>query len=402
MGRPNRRCRFGTAGRHEPGLGGQPGGVGRLIVTVAAASERLLPRDGSRARLAQDQLHTAVKAVVASGVAWELGRRVAPAPDAYYAPITALAAIYPTVGRSLRETGYYGASVVAGVLLAMAAQVLLGPSVWGVISVVGVGLLLGGLRWFGRGGGTMAFWALLVLVVGGDSPTSYLRLRLPEVALGLAVGVVVNLLGLPRLRLAPAERGLRRLRADLAAVLAAMASDLTHNWPPRDPPWARQDAQLEYIAAETRAAVGRAADSMRWNPRSRSRGRRSLERRDEATLDGLGRITTAVRAIVRTLDSAGRQDDTRAGLDESFRTSYAMLLGQLSDPVRGYGGDQQPAQPTAATDAGSQLERLEGSVDRARHDDPRCWLSEALLLIELGQIRAELAEGGAELVGLPQ
>lgn len=47
---------------------------------VDAVRERVLPRDGWRARLARDQLHAALKAVVATSVAWELGRLIGPAP----------------------------------------------------------------------------------------------------------------------------------------------------------------------------------------------------------------------------------------------------------------------------------------------------------------------------------
>lgn len=304
---------------------------------VDAVRERVLPRDGWRARLARDQLHAALKAVVATSVAWELGRLIGPAPVVYFAPITALVAIHPTIARSLRETLFYAASVVAGVLLAMGADAWAGTSLLGILLVVGVGVLLGAAQPFGRNGSNIAFWALLVLLVGGSSPASYLSERLPEAALGLGVGVLVNVTVLPRTRLRPAGRLLDWLRTDLADVADAMAADLAQDWPPADPWWAGRDDELEQATQQARGAVGAATDSMRFNPRSRRRGRRPMERREHEVLEGLERIATAMRAIVRTLTAAAGGDDASAGLDQAFRKTYGGLLARLATPIREHG-----------------------------------------------------------------
>lgn len=372
---------------HYPAMGA------RTLTGAVGMARRLLPRDAWRAGVVEDQLHGAVKAILAAGLAWELGRRVGPARVAYFAPITALVAIHPTVARSVRETAYYGASLLAGVLLAMGVDLLIGSSVVGVVVVVGVGVLLGGLRWFGRTGVNIAFWALLVLLVGGSSLMSYLGERLPEAALGLGVGILVNVVVLPRVRLRPAGRGLHRLRGDLAKVAEAMASDLAESWPPRDPPWERQDAELQRIAAESRAALQLASDSMRFNPRARRRGRRPIEREDRQVLDGLERITTAMRAITRTLAAARRQEDASAALDDDFRPAYAALLAGVADPIRVYGTARDASGPRAALPGiERELRDLEEVVGRGRREHTRSWLSEALLLVELDQIRTELAE----------
>lgn len=362
-----------------------------LRAAVDVVRERVFPRDGWRARLAQDQLHAALKAVVATGVAWELGRLIGPAPVAYFAPITALVAIHPTIARSLRETLFYAASVVAGVLLAMAADAWLGTSVLAIVLVVGVGVLLGAARPFGRNGGNIAFWALLVLLVGGSSPASYLSERLPEAALGLGVGVLVNVAVLPRTRLRPAGRLLERLRTDLADVAEAMAHDLAEDWPPAEPWWAGRDEDLERVAQEARGALRAATDSMRFNPRARRRGRRPTEQRERETLEGLERIDTAMRAIVRTLAAAaagGDEDGASTGLDPAFRTTYGSLLARIASPIREHGGRSDP--PPALADVAHDLGELEAAVARGRAGPGRSWLSEALLLLELEQIHSDL------------
>lgn len=364
---------------------------------VDAARERVLPRDGWRARLARDQLHAALKAVVATSVAWELGRLIGPAPVVYFAPITALVAIHPTIARSLRETLFYAASVVAGVLLAMGADAWAGTSLLGILLVVGVGVLLGAARPFGRNGSNIAFWALLVLLVGGGSPASYLSERLPEAALGLGVGVLVNVTVLPRTRLRPAGRLLDWLRTDLADVADAMAADLAQDWPPADPWWAGRDDELEQATQQARGAVGAATDSMRFNPRSRRRGRRPMERREHEVLEGLERIATAMRAIVRTLAAAAGGDDASAGLDQAFRKTYGGLLARLATPIREHGTGSR----LALADVAHDLRELEAAVARGRAGQGRSWLFEALLLLELDQMHSDLIREDHEVSPRP-
>jgi uncharacterized membrane protein YgaE (UPF0421/DUF939 family) len=363
---------------------------------------RLRPRPGWPRRFLSDQLHPAIRAVIAAVVAWEIGLLIGPPQAAYFAVFTALAANYPTVARSVTQTLYYAASVLTSILLVFAVDEVTNSLVGGLALAIGVAIIIGAAPIFGGSGVTIAFWSLLLMVMGGHPPSRYLSLRLPEAALGLALGVAINLLVFPRLRFGPVRSGVRSLREDLADALDTTAHDLTDNWPPDDPNWTDRDERLENRAATLQEAASDSAASMRWNPRARLRRRRTTVRQHLTRTESLQRITLAVVGIVRTLEVAARQEDSPAALNSRFRAAYARLLSQLVEPVRAdaqQGGEQHPADLTGFS---RDLRELQAAVDAARHEDPTVWLSEALLLLQISAIRAELdAEYEAALVRFP-
>ena len=358
--------------------------------TTRTLATRLTPQPGWRRRFLSDQIHPAARAVLAAVAAWEVGLRLGPPPAAYFAAFAALAANYPTVARSIRQTLYYATSVLASVLLVFLVDQVTTLLVAELALAVGAAIIVGGLRVFGRSGGTIAFWSLLLIVVGGHPPSSFLRERLPEAAVGLAIGVAVNVIAFPRLRIGPVQHGVRGLEDDLADVLDATAHDLREDWPPHQPQWTSRDDRLARRAAKLQSAAQDTIDSIRWNPRARRGSRRPLVRAHLARTESLQRITLAVTGIVRTLNVSAGQEGTPAALNPDFRTEYADQLRCLVGPLRAgaeIGGERHPADLTGVSD---QLRRMQARLDRARHDDPTVWLSEALLLLQLGAICAEL------------
>jgi uncharacterized membrane protein YgaE (UPF0421/DUF939 family) len=353
--------------------------------------DHLRPRPGWPQRVLSEQLHPAIRAVIAAIVAWEVGLTFGPPQAAYFAVFTALAANYPTVARSVTQTLYYAASVLASILLVFAVDSITHTTVTGLALAIGAAIIVGRAPIFGRSGGTIAFWSLLLIVMGGDPPSRYLSQRLPEAALGLVLGVTINLLLFPRLRFGPVRSGVHTLREDLADVLDATAHELTDDWPPHDPDWTDRDARLERRSAALQEAASDTVASMRWNPRAKLRLRRTRTVRQHLTrTESLQRITLAVAGIVRTLEVAARQEGTPAALNSRFREAYAQLLARLVEPLRAdaeHGGEQHPAD---LTEFSRDLRELQTAVDAARHEDPTVWLSEALLLLQISAICAEL------------
>jgi uncharacterized membrane protein YccC len=351
---------------------------------------RLRPRPGWPQRFLSEQLHPAIRAVIAAVVAWEIGLLIGPPQAAYFAVFTALAANYPTVARSVTQTLYYAASVLASILLVFTIDEFIDNLVVGLAIAIGVAVIIGAAPIFGRSGSTIAFWSLLLMVMGGHPPSRYLSSRLPEAALGLALGVAINLLVFPRLRFGPVRHGVRDLREDLADVLEATAEELTDDWPPDDPDWTERDDRLERRSAALQEAASDTAASMRWNPRARLRGRGATVRQHLTRTESLQRIALAVAGIVRTLEVASRQEGTPAALNKGFRAKYAQLIARLVEPVRAdaeQGGERHPADLTGFS---RDLRELQAAVDAARHEDPTVWLSEALLLLQMSAICAEL------------
>src|SRR5689334_8130297 len=160
---------------------------------------RLRPRPGWPQRFLSEQLHPAIRAVIAAVLAWEIGLTFGPPQAAYFAVFTALAANYSTVARSVTQTLYYGASVLASILLVFAVDEITNNTLAGLALAIGVAIIIGAAPIFGRSGGTIAFWSLLLIVMGGHPPSRYLSQRLPEAVMGLALGVAINFLVFPRL-----------------------------------------------------------------------------------------------------------------------------------------------------------------------------------------------------------
>jgi uncharacterized membrane protein YccC len=251
-------------------------------------------------------------------------------------------------------------------------------------------VIIGAAPIFGRSGSTIAFWSLLLMVMGGNPPSRYLSSRLPEAALGLALGVAIHLLVFPRLRFGPVRHGVRALREDLADVLEATAGELTEDWPPDDPDCTERDDRLERRSATLQEAASDTAASMRGNPRARFRGRGTAVRQHLTRTESLQRIALAVAGIVRTLEVAARQEGTPAALNRSFRAKYAQLLARLVEPVRADAEQGGVRHPADLTEFSRDLRELQAAVDAARHEDPTVWLSEALLLLQMSAICAEL------------
>ncbi len=224
----------------------------------------------------RDPSHTALKAVIAAGLAWQLGRMLGHDDVAYFAPITALVAIHPVVASSLRESVQYGLGVLAGVLLAAAVGALVGADLLGVVLVVGVGVLVGALPPFGRNGATTAFWALLVLLVGGTDPASYLSA-------------------------APARGGARPRRRRAGQPRRAAPHAAASRGPRARPPArrARERAGRDRRRPRRRAAAGRGVLGRRRRAPGRSRGRRPSRRAGRDRLPALEPARQGPRAARR-------------------------------------------------------------------------------------------------------
>ena len=104
---------------------------------------RLRPRSGWSQRFLSDQLHPAIRAVIAAVIAWEMGLAFGPPQAAYFAVFTALAANYPTVARSVTQTLYYGASVLASILLVFAVDEITNSTVTALALAIGVAIIIG-------------------------------------------------------------------------------------------------------------------------------------------------------------------------------------------------------------------------------------------------------------------
>lgn len=351
-------------------------GTARAVPTSSGVRDRLPGwRVGSRWAV-QDRAVLAAKCAVAAVAAWSLAQALTTSTAPYYAPMTAFLVIHPTVATSLQDGVRYLAAAMLGVGVALAVATAVGADLAGIAVAVGVAVLVGGLPWLGSERATVPFWALFVLVVGGGDPFGYVSARLPEAAIGVVVGFVVNLVLLPPVRLRPADQQLRRLRQDLADVLQAMATDLREHWPPDQPGW--DISVVQVLTADARAAVRQAGDSLRWN----LRGHRWREygRSQQDVADRLEGVALAARTLSTLLLDASRQEEAGVQLSDEVRPLLAQHLTVTACALRGRpDGD------------GHRRSSLRADIVALHHEDPTAWLAEGAVVVQTEGLRREVA-----------
>jgi uncharacterized membrane protein YgaE (UPF0421/DUF939 family) len=262
---------------------------------------------GSQARTHARQLIThervllAVKTALAAAIAWWIALRVpgVAAQYPYYAPLGAVASMYPTVAGSARQGVQTLIGLAVGFALAFPIIIIGDVSVVSVAIVVGVGVLAAGLPRLGAGRDWIPIASLFVLLVGGENPEEYSFGYLIQMLVGVIVGLSVNMLVFPPLHLDGAVRGLQDFRALLARQLGDMAAAITESWPPEHEDWAEREGRLSDLGKEVRSAVQLADSSRHGNPRRR-RHKRDLNA-DYLWLQAMERVAFHVQNMTEVL-----------------------------------------------------------------------------------------------------
>ncbi|MDD7935372.1 FUSC family protein [Actinomycetospora straminea] len=325
--------------------------MGPSVRTLARRARRQLlrpPRFVARAAGAsgpeREAVIQAVKAAAAAGVAWLLARWVLEAPQPFLAPYAAVfLVVQVTVYRSVRDAGQQLAVVATGVVLALVATLLTGQVVVGLVLVVLVGLLLGRLRVFGEHGHWVAVTALILVTQAGPaagSPVDAL-VRLVEIALGAAVGVVVNMLVLPPVYQRDASAALTGVTARLADLLRGVAASLREDQEPREDlvhDWLHRARGLDGEARRARDSVAWARESLRLNPLRRRRQSPEpvavLAPAADAVVEVAGHLVDLCEAVVEAAEEQDQADSPEEpGLDPLFVGSFADLLDHLAEAL---------------------------------------------------------------------
>ena len=223
--------------------------------------------------IAHPRLLQAVKTAVAVAIAWKLAPLMPGVANdyPYYAPLGVIVASFPTLMGSIKNAVQTLAGLVIGIALAAAVIIFSQPSVLTVSLVVGIGILFGGIRQLGAGRDYVPIAGLFVLIVGGPNADGYSIGYVSQMSLGIVVGLAVNLLVAPPLRVTAAVKELSRLRAALGDHLSLVADALDASWPPEEAEWSEQGNTLASTTTAVRRALAEADESRRINPRARIR-----------------------------------------------------------------------------------------------------------------------------------
>ncbi|MDQ0261475.1 aromatic acid exporter family protein [Sinomonas atrocyanea] len=310
----------------------------RFLVWAPSAT-----RSGLREAASAERLLLAGKTALAAGIAWALAQLMPGSLGEYpyYAPLGALVSMYPTVADSLRN----GLQSLVGLALGIGVALFVGSfadtAAWSVALVVGVGMIVGGLPRMGSGREWVPLAALFVLVAGANRRDVFSLAYLVQMGLGVAVGLAVNWIVFPPLRVAAVTPAFARLRHALGDQLEDMAAAVTEDeWPPSRKEWATREGLLATTAAEVRGAVEEAEVSARANPR-RKRHHRDLAA-DLADLQALERATFRVQDITDVLTSVIWEEHAGTRVPAELTPEVAAALLATAEALRGWGEEDAP------------------------------------------------------------
>ena len=274
-------------------------------------------RGTARRLLRHPRVELALKAALAATVAWVLARQVPGAQEyAFYAPFGAVATTYSAVVRSVAEAVRTTAAILLGGAVGVLADVVLGPGAAAIAVVVGLGMLLAGLPWFGDARSYVPIAGMFVLLVGQGEELGYTAAYAGLFLLGAACTVVVSTVR-PALPLERTDRALDALREACVEHLRSLAAVID--------PGADEDVDLP-----DRDELSRPLNRARTEVdelRQAARGNRRARRRSE----DVARRSEYFRALQR---AALLVDDLQATVeDQPWGLSVAHLPEELRTPT---------------------------------------------------------------------
>jgi len=305
------------------------------------------------------RLLMSVKVALAVTVAWLLAPLLPLAEDeyAYYAPLGVLVSMYPTIVGSARSglQSLLGLSVGIGLgLIGTAAGAIGVPPAIALAVIVGAGVVLGGIRGLGAGRDWIAIAALFVLLASGGSTGEFSLSYLVDVAFGVVVGLLVNLIVVPPLYLQRASGRLTELREAVVTLLEAMSRSVAKGRMEPAELHAASD-EVARTVADVRSTVQEADESRRANPRAPRH--RDEQEENLRRFEWLENASFYARDLADVLMRMPPEDNTL--LSRDVRGGFSTAIRRTAEVV---------ATPLEANPAGEAAASAHAAVDRTLKD----------------------------------
>lgn len=331
------------------------------------------PSPETRADLVQ-----VAKTVLATGLAWVLAVRLVGGEHAFLAPWVALLTVHATLYRTVWHGAQALVAAALGLAVSYVAVALLGYQLVAapaLLVAVLVGLLLARAFLARDEGINVATTAIFVITAGYAVQEGVLAERFLDTLVGVATGLLVNLLIAPPLDERITERALGEVSDEVGRLLVATAGDLRGDVDQEvTGRWIEATRDLDARLERARSHLSFARES-RWANPLRTRSSRTGD--PDTAREVLVRLEDGVahtRAIARAVhESVGRGEEW----DEEFRRRWTDLLRQVGSRIADPGLDVDDARP--------QLERL--VADLSDEGLPaRYWPLYGALLTALGNV----------------
>jgi uncharacterized membrane protein YccC len=313
------------------------------------------------------------KTVLAAVAAWVIAASVLDLPQPFLAPWAALLVVHATVYRTFSKGMQQVAATVVAVVLATAVGEALGLSTGAITLLLVVALVLGSVPWLGAEATTTATTGLVVLTTGFEDDVMLVS-RLLDTAIGVAVGLLVNVLVWPPLRRHTAAKSLDRVDDAIGELLVDMAGGLGDGCQDEDVTgWIDRTRDIDQDLDHAWALVRQAQESARMNPRRSARSMKNPSEWHEL-LRRMEQAVAETRSLARTL---GGQRAHRETWGAAFADPWISMLGDA-------GRATSAADPAALLDV---RRRLEGFTEelRATERSPE-WPVYGALIINLRNI----------------
>ncbi|TSI12607.1 aromatic acid exporter family protein [Brevibacterium aurantiacum] len=331
-----------------------------------------------------------VKTVIAATGAWWLSDSVLNSQMPFLAPWAALLTVHATVHRSLSRGAQSTIASTLGVALSFVIGNYLGVSIWTFALALLVGLTAARLPWIRDEGIAIATTGIFVLGSGFDSQQPFLGERILELCVGVAVGIVVNLLVIPPLRDQQAARYVDSINRRMGDMLVDMADELDDGWDTADADdWFEETESMSHELSSAWQSVRFARESQRANPRYRVRRRRnpsgeahdSVSSAEETNYENiLQRVEEGIshlRHLTRTLREGSY---ARGEWDTHFREQWTSIVRDAGRAIADPDAEVEPV-----------FKRLEQLSVKMANDDglpERSWALYGSLIASMQHIAA--------------
>jgi Aromatic acid exporter family member 1 len=305
------------------------------------------------------------------------------------------ASAYSTIKMSVVRVG----AVLSGVLVATLLSNWIGLTWWSLGAAIASSLLVAKVLRLGDQALETPISAMLILAVTHHDVAA--EIRILDTLIGAGVGVALNLLYPPALPTAPAGRALLRV-VDAAATPLRLAGEAFAAGPvTRDDveAWPDRARAANVRVAEATEAIAALKDSRLLNPRAL--GTANVEPVLTTGLEALEHCLLAIRALFAVVGAEiPGEEDPDDPYGEELRTAFAVVLHDLADCLRAFGGlvvaEAEGREEETEQALAESLEILRETqailtelIMVVTHDDSS-WLLRGSILAAVGQVLSRL------------
>jgi uncharacterized membrane protein YccC len=269
-----------------------------------------------------------IKTALAAVIAWVLAKHVFDIAQPFLAPWAALLTVHATVFGTFKRGAQQVGATVLGVLVASGAGHLFGVSALALGVAVLLALLAGSIRGLRSEATTAAATAIVVLTTGYSDDGAMLAARLLDTGIGIAVGMLVNLVVWPPLRDRGAAHQIDRIDDRIGDLLSAIAAGVRSE--PDTDAWIDRADELDHEIDEAWRVLGQARESGRLNPRRSAPARMRATKDFGAVLERLELAVAETRSMIRSIELARVPPQD---WDPDFREPWLGLLHRAGEAV---------------------------------------------------------------------